>query len=709
MKNHFSFILLFLFALGCNGPSHLQGGLSNSLTNASSAAPPSSSSSSPSPTPVAGACPTGEPCGVTAAYCKLYTPPSTNGATLISSLPYNIKAPGNYYLDSNLSSTDVGIYVTYTGGLPIDVNLNGHTITYGTIAKGSGPTGIGEYGFLTCAHNQLASLDSSYATNGYCSSSGGAPGNITVENGSFVQSPNASQYYDPNNCPGSGIGFGAKGACSSFHNTVMSNVLMIDDSYSFKATHLSLTWQNVDSNGIYLPYLENKGTGALIECNTFNDKVQLINNRAYPEGAPINFSPQNNPTTLSTIQYNTFVGSPQTIIWAKENPMVIQYNDINAGYYQTAAYEGGIQRTYSNDYSITCPTYQAGVTSVVAYNYIHNTNGRGIGCIYDGNEEGLNIHNNYVVATESDGNGEYGTNGSVNGGSWVGGCEIDGARGFEAKGSMGINLYDNYFGVQTNSCGGGGIWFTGFMCTETGCPAASSDEQIIVHNNTINIQNTSGSITSLPSAACFGFDTASGQSGYFQTPFTDDVCTTDGDFIQSDAYQPGDYFSWVGTTFNLGSLPFKTLSGDPAGLLVNWQGRSGPPTDQLGYFFQDLKFGSGAGLNFFQPIWNYMASSATVQWSYTPTVKNSSGAIISGAVVSVKDAGGQTASCTTNAQGQCSLVLRQETVASTAGHPLVTTNMNSNNIVITSSGCSNLNYSLNITAATADSRVLTCN
>ena len=103
-----------------------------------------------------------------------------------------------------------------------------------------------------------------------------SPGNITIENGSIVQSPNASQYYDPNNCPGSGVGSGSGGACSSHHETVASDVINIQTASSITVRHLTLTWQNVDSDGVHLNYQWKTGTGDVVECNTFNNKVQLI-------------------------------------------------------------------------------------------------------------------------------------------------------------------------------------------------------------------------------------------------------------------------------------------------------------------------------------------------------------------------------------------------------------------------------------------------
>jgi hypothetical protein len=661
-----------------------------------------------------GDCPTGQPCGASAPYCENYTPPSTSGAALINSLPYRITSPGNYYLDSDLGSTGVGIAVLASN---VDINLNGHTITYGTVANGSGPTAIGEYGILSCS--QGSTLDASYQRNGFCVTGGISPGNLTIENGAIVQSPNASQYYDPDNCPGSGVGSGSEGVCFSHHESVASDVINIQTASSVTIRHLTLTWQNVDSDGAHLNYQWKVGTGDVVECNTFNNEVQLINDRSYPRGASISDMSRISGQLLATYRYNTFVGAPQQVIalgfgWT---PAVIEYNDINAGYYQAPPYTSQL-KAYSNDYSITCPAPGLAGTPTIAYNYIHNTNGRGIGCIYDGDEQSMQVHDNYVVSTEAAGNGEYGPNGSVNGGTWVGGCEIDGSRGFEAKGSTAIGLYNNTFIVNVGACGGGGIVFTGFQGDASSCSCiVPSSAPFNVHDNTIQVVNTSGGSIAHGDAACYVFDESQGTFSNIFTPFLRDNCTTDGDYVTSNGYQPGDYFSFYSPTWARGTHPLSsgcggTAAQDACGYMMHWLGVSSPPADELGYVFQDVSLGSGASVSFYGEHYggSPAARSATVQWTYTPTVINAATANpIAGATVSTTDGGGRQSSCTTNASGQCVLELRQEVVSSPAGDATLTTrNENPTALTIAAPGCTSLNFDLIISQTTTQTQSLIC-
>jgi hypothetical protein len=659
-------------------------------------------------------CPTGKPCGATAPYCESYVAPSTSGATLISSLPYVISASGNYYLDSDLTSTGIGIAVKASN---VDINLNGHAITYGAVANGSGASAIGEYGILACNAGGIAAfeLDPTYGTNGYCNGSGTGGGstatNITVENGTIIQSPNASQYYDPQNCPGSGIGSGSQGACSSHHETTASDVINIQGTTGITIRHMTLTWQNVDSDGIHLTW-QQPGAGDVVECNTLNDKVTQINNRAYPRGMPISDMEVNSNQAPATYQYNTIIGTPQVAIGlGKGAPgAVVQYNDINQSYYQAPPFTSQLQ-SYSNDYAISCPV---GSGSRIAYNYIHSVNGRGIGCIYQYDTKGLAIYGNYLSAGETTANSEYGPNGSVNGGAWIGGCEIDGGRGFEAKSSLGFSLYSNTFIVNVGGCGGGGIVFTSFPCSGMGsCPVPAS-ASFNVHDNTIQIVNAEGRLTlgTTQQAACYIFDTAQGNYSNYFSPFLRDNCTSDGDFVATDGYDPGDYFSFISPTWVKGGHPLSSGCGWPGGgcgHIMHWQGNQSPPSDELGFVFQDVLLGNGASINFEGDTGSPLARSATIQWTYTPTVMNSLGGPIYGATVTARDAGGNTPICTTDAAGRCSVVLREEVVSSPVGNAtLTTTNENASAVSITASGCSALNYNLTISAPTNDTRTLSC-
>lgn len=664
-----------------------------------------------------GNCPTGQPCGATATYCENYTPPSTSGATLISSLPYKITSSGNYYLDSDLSSTGIGIAVLANN---VDINLNGHTITYGTTANGSGASAIGEYGILACNSGNLngENLDSSYGSNGYCMSGGLSAKNVTVENGTIVQSTNASQYYDPNNCPGSGVGSGPGGSCAHHHETVASDAINMQYTSGITIRHLTLTWQNVDSNGVNLQY-HASGTGDTVECNTFNDKVTQINDRAYPMGMEVIAGGMAGGSNPDTIQYNTMVGSPQMAIADQEPGTLIQYNDIDQGYYQAPPFTTFLH-AYSNDYAIG--SYACAKGGSIAYNYIHSVNGRGIGCIYQADLDGINIFGNYVSNQEMETNAEYGPNGQTNGASWPNpsGCEIDGGRAFETKGSIGMNVYNNTLIVNVSQCGGVGVAFTEFPCQEITCPATAS-APFDIHDNNIQINNTTGSSTLFTpnDVACYSYDQVEGNYGNYFQPFVRESCTSDGDFVNSDPYSGGNYQAWYSATWTKGSHPLSSGCGNTpsrtCGNLMHWEGQGGgDPPNELGYVFQDVTASNGASISFSgegaDSGVTLNARGATVQWTYTPTVLSSlTGSPITGATVTATDSGGNQTTCQTNASGQCSLEIRQETVSSPAGSSnLTTTNLTPTSLTFSASGCTSLNINLSILGITADSHTLVC-
>lgn len=643
-------------------------------------------------------CPTGQGCGASASYCENYVPPSIKGAKPIRSLPYRITSPGRYFLPSDLSSTTIGVAVLAD---KVEINLNGHTLTYGTSPIGSGASSVGEYGIVMCNTGNLASeeLDSGYGSNGYCRNGGLSAQNITIENGTIIQSRNASQFYDPTNCPGSGTSAG----CAHHHETAASDVLNFQYTSGIKVRHVTLEWQAADSDGIHMAW-QFKGPGDIIECNTLRDKVTQINVRAYERGIPISGQNAREADHSDTIQYNTLVGSPQSGIVVAAPGSAIQFNDINQGYYQFPPFttEG---RMYSNDYAIgSCVR-----GGTIAYNYIHSVSGRGIGCVFGGDMEGMAVHNNYVNTPERNANAEYGSNGERPGADWIGGCEINGGRGFESKESPNIELYQNTFILQVDQCGAGGIVFAQFPCQEANCPAAT--RSFDVHDNAIDVEyaGKSGSIPSRQAVACYIFSSVDGAAGgYFSKAFLRDDCTTDGDFIQSDGYGPGRNLQWAGATFMIGNNPLASAMGNSGGLLIHWSGQEGPPADERGFVIQDFSFGNGAGLHFAQDG-TRMAREATVRWTYTPTVKRASDqSPIEGARVSAVDAGKQSTYCTTNESGQCSLTLRQETVTSNPGQTLSETNMNPNVVTIVAPGCEALFYDLTISGKTSDPRTMTC-
>jgi hypothetical protein len=240
----------------------------------------------------------------------------------------------------------------------------------------------------------------------------------------------------------------------------------------------------------------------------------------------------------------------------------------------------------------------------------------------------------------------------------------------------------------------------------------------VVYNNGSSTTSTAGQ-----DIACFDLTQVEGNySNYFSTTpiFSNDSCITDGDFAVSDAYAPGDYISWGGSSFTIGSKPYSTgCSGNgssfPCQNLMNFQGQAGQGIpNELGYVVTDMTFGNGAELNRFNSGASYGTGTTqralTVEWTYTATVFSSlTAGPIAGATVAATDAGGYTASCQTNTSGQCSLVMPEEVVNAAAGNPsLIFASVNPSNITISAPGCTSFLSGLSISTPVSASETLVC-
>jgi hypothetical protein len=648
-------------------------------------------------------CPTGKPCGVTAPYCQDYSPPSTKGATIIRSLPYRITSSGRYFLNEDLTSSAIGIAVLADN---VDINLNGRTLTYGATPSGTGVPSVGEYGVLACNTGNLASenLDASYATNGFCRSGGISARNVTIENGNIVQSPNASQFHDPSNCPGSGVA----GGCAHHHESAASDIISAQYTSGLTVSHVTMTWQNADSDGIHMAW-QLAGPGHRLECNAFHDKVTEINNRAYQRGTPISGQNDRLADHGDVVRYNSLTGSPQSGIVIEAPRSDISFNDINQGYYQFPPFTNQ-GRMYSNDYAIGA-CVRGGT---IAYNYIHSVSGRGIGCIFGGDMAGMKVHHNYVKTIEQDANAEYGPNGAKPGAPWIGGCEINGGRGFESKESPNIQIYSNTFILSANRCGAAALVFVGFPCREAKCP--SSLDPFIIRDNTIQLQNVAA-LKQQPYAqafACFLFEDSQGNYDNYFSPIAGNRCITDGDFVTTEGYGPGNYFIFEKNVFSRGEHPLSSGCGgaaqSPCGFLMHWHGQEGPAPNELGFVFRDMLFNNGAKPSFFGDGGTPLARSARVEWTYgIAVVRSDNAAPIRGATVSAVDSRGENVQCATDESGQCSVSLVQTEVSSQAGNAtLRTENRNPQKFTITAEGCRSLTYEVEVKNPLAERKSMDC-
>lgn len=240
----------------------------------------------------------------------------------------DLKAPGKYYLVRNVSSAGVCFGIDANG---VVLNLNGHTITYGT-GGGSRPTPAIE------GHDCWSKTNPGYA--GPC---GSAHGGFEVYGGTIVQSPKAAGF-----SPVFGFGQGSFRSAPYIHN-------------------VKATLQNTGAQFYYSNYLP---PGARIENNVIYDNVTdiqhpgqgMLSARSAFQGQAIYIGQNNqNPGKGDLIRGNTIIGSPQGGIRTVNQNSVISGNDIS------------MNATYANDFCADIP----GNNTMVTRNNCHPRSGRG--------------------------------------------------------------------------------------------------------------------------------------------------------------------------------------------------------------------------------------------------------------------------------------------------------------------------------------------
>ncbi|HVC89217.1 MAG TPA: hypothetical protein VND66_01225, partial [Acidobacteriaceae bacterium] len=320
----------------------------------------------------------------------------------------NLTKSGTYYLASDVSSAGTCFPI---GANNVTLNLNGHTITYGT-GGGTAPTPA----FSACA-SWYTGLTPAQCTGGGT--------NLTVYGGNIVQSANAAPF-----SPVFWIGQGGTGGGSIYN--------------------LTATFQSVGSQFFHG---EIDGGGFTIQNNIINDNVTNIQHPGQaPLGARAQFqgyvihtdeegtgSPQ--PDTISG---NTFNGSPQ--------------GGIADGVAGSQIYNNTIKLTsrYSNDYGVIVTMNNQNV-------YGNNISGQGRGL--DGESSNFTLKNNIVNVAEQPVNTEYTTTNAA--GATVPGCEGGGTYGIRVKNYNWPNSTESTTTASTN------FQITGNTVTALASPCAA--------------------------------------------------------------------------------------------------------------------------------------------------------------------------------------------------------------------------------------------
>ncbi len=307
----------------------------------------------------------------------------------------DLTSSGTYYLANDVSSAGVCFGIDADN---ITLNLNGHTITYGT-GGGAVPTPAIE------GHDCWSTTNPGYG--GPC---GSAHGGLEVYGGNIVQSPNSATF-----SPVFGFGQGTFSSAPYIHN-------------------ITATFQNTGAQFYKSSYLP---AGAKIESNVIYDNVTNINEpgqgdlsaRAAFQGQAIYIGQNNeNPGSGDLIANNTIVGSPQGGIRTVNQHSTISGNDIS------------MNATYSNDFCADIPADYTTVTD----NNCHPKSGRG----FHINSNDVTVANNTISVTELSQNAEYG--GCEGGGAY--GVQLEFDSSFLPSPPVGVQVTGNTITATSTAC-----------------------------------------------------------------------------------------------------------------------------------------------------------------------------------------------------------------------------------------------------------------
>ena len=257
-----------------------------------------------------------------------------------------LNRPGLYLLEQDVSSPNTCISIQAD---KVTLNLNGHTITYGT-SRGSIPT----YGILG-----VACWDPEFGAGNPC---GGTFNDLTVYGGSITQGSGAAAFSD-----GIRLGQGP------------GNGLTVHDmTFSIHAD---------SSIPIYSTFL---GTRATVYNTTIQNEVTVIQNRHQEQGQSVKFADSARIPGPAAIYGNHISGGAQGGIFSQVTGTTIHDNFVSQ------------RGTYANDFSI----YAWSSNGEVFNNTIAPILGRGIQIA--GGSKGERVHDNKIVVIEQKDNQEYG-------------------------------------------------------------------------------------------------------------------------------------------------------------------------------------------------------------------------------------------------------------------------------------------------------------
>ena len=613
-----------------------------------------------------------------------------------SSCPTGLSANTLYQLTSDITCPTSGFQLLGSG---IDVNLNGHTLTYGSTTQTFCVAGIyaavgWDPEFTNVVLNGNRVVGGCYKGNP--TNGPGTESNVTIHNGTIT---NGSCLNPDDEWFGS----------DAIHFGQSSN----PDNDSLQVFNMTF---NLCSQSNMAFSVDGGGGSGSVHDNVVNSRVVTAYRRDHYLGIPFNGGGGGSSSGTTNFYNNTVFGGPQGgIVWgssavAINNNLIKQGNpnaspgwlnggsgsiicgDANANPYTNAAgtapANAGTQ--CSNDFGL----YNQAANGAVHHNLVLANEGRGItlsgGCFNPPSctgSSGQTLHDDTMIAQEFPNNSEYT------------GCEIGGAWGLEWRdGPVNSTIHNENVTAIANHCLAG-AFRTQYV----------SNYNNVSHNNTYAARRAVGA----PSNYCTGYGTNSdcAFAGAFlgagnssiPTQFTSQNDT----FIADSAFL---YFDWdaspnqgllLSPTFLKGSNPDPTYFHFATF-------RNGAGT--VAMHVRDATFGIGVSPTDTdlpaQSSGNAQAASLYIDWTLTLTVHNGAGNPVSGASVSYTNAiGRQECSTTTNSSGVATCVLTQyRDNNDTAANQVE--NHNPFSFSISATGCTTLTGNESITGTLSETKTL---
>ncbi|MGA8232932.1 MAG: putative Ig domain-containing protein, partial [Candidatus Acidiferrales bacterium] len=379
---------------------------------------------------------------------------------------------------------------------------------------------------------------------------------------------------------------------------------------------MTFTFQTESAMGIYVDYA---GTaipgGAIIYNNTFNNNVTTIVSRYDIDGTSIRIDQGQATTIGAQIYNNTINGGPQGGILDETIGGAVYGNTIKIGTVGT--------NQYTNDFAIYAWEQNINVHN----NTITPTQGRGISidsAAYP--VTGTVAQGNTITVIEKSDNGEYG------------GCELDGTYGVQYDDeASGVSDVSNTVVGNAQQCDGGGL-----RLTAVGAGNTSS-------NNSYTGKLLSGFSSGVVAT---GLSMDSGGQPAFTATRDTFIGDTSSIYVDWDGAGP---LTCISCTLGSGPEPSNYTT------FYFWNGSLAVTPG--GLHFRDTTFTGSASktsTNMTVPGSNGQTAEYWIDWTYTLTVEDGTGAAVSGASVSITDAlGNSIYSGTTNSSGQISAVVTE--------------------------------------------------